>query len=151
MIWSHTFTVRAPVDRIYRYGLSPERWFTFYPAYAGLAGVEGDWPEVGSVIYVRYRLVGPLTMILRQEVVDHEWGRYLELDERGLRDFWVDHPRFEFTERSDGSTDVTLTVRPDSGRWWGKPLVWLISQPFRRLTPKAMQAFAAMVEGEDLV
>ena len=146
MIWSHTFTVRARVDRIYRCGLTPDRWFTFYPAYAGLLRVEGNWPEVGSVIYVRYRLLGPWTTTLRQEVVDHECGTHLELDEQALRGLWIDHPRFEFAEQADGSTEVTLTVRPDSAYRWARPVVWLVAQPFRWLTPRAMEALASMVE-----
>ncbi|GEM_PF-3310671 len=146
MVWSHTFDVHASVEDIYRHGLSPDHWFTFYPAYAGLVKVEGSWPELGSVIYVRYRILGPWTMILRQEVVVHDRESVLELDERALGGLWLDRPRFEFRERSDGSTEVTLTVRPDSAYLWAKPLVWLVSQPFRLVTPRAMRAFATMVE-----
>ncbi len=146
MIWSHTFTVSAPVEAIYRYGLAPDRWFTFYPAYAGVVRIEGDWPEVGSVIYVRYRLLGPWTTTLRQEVVLHRWGEVLELDERALGGLWIDHPRFEFDRRDDGTTRVTLTVRPDSAYVAAKPFVWLVSQPFRWLTPRAMRTLASMVE-----
>jgi hypothetical protein len=44
------------------------------------------------------------------------------------------------------SPEVTLTVRPDSAYFWAKPLIWLISHPFKKITPKAMESFAAMVE-----
>jgi hypothetical protein len=146
MVWSHTFVVRASVEDIYRHGLSADRWFAFYPSYAGLAAVEGDWPEQGSVVYVRYKIAGPWTMTLRQEVVAHERGVFIELDERGLRDLWIDSPRFDFFEQGDGTTEVTLTVRPDSAYVWAKPLIWLSSQPFKKITPRAMKAFAASIE-----
>ena len=144
--WTHTFVVKANIDDIYRYGFAPDRWFTFYPAYAGLDGVEGDWPELGSVIRVRYRLVGQKTMTLRQEVIRHVPGRLIEMDERGLKDLWIDHPRFDFLPLDDNATEVTLTVTPDTAYWFAKPLIWLISQPFKLITPKSMKAFAASIE-----
>ena len=143
--WSHSFVIPASVEDIYRYGLAADRWFSFYPSYAGLDGVEGDWPEVGSAIRVRYRVVPGLIMTLRQEVVAHERGSFIEFDERFLRDLWIDSPRLDFAPRPDGSTAVTLTVRPDTAYALARPLIWAMSQPFKKITPRAMESFATAV------
>ena len=147
MVWSHSFIVRASIDDIYLYGFAPNHWFSFYPSYAGLDGVEGAWPDdVGSAIRVRYKLAAGRTMTLRQEVVAHERGSFIELDERSLKDLWIDSPRFDFSAQEDGSTKVTLTVSPDTAYTLARPLIWLVSQPFKYITPRAMKSFASAIE-----
>jgi len=144
--WTHRFRVAADVDAIYSRGLAPEHWFTFYPAYRALVSVDGPWPEIGSKIILKYGLAGPLTMKLHQTVAKHEQGVSIEWEECGLGGFWIDHPRFDFEPSADGSTMVTLTVEPTSRFRIARPLVWLISLPFTKLTPKAMKSFAASIE-----
>jgi len=119
---------------------------SFYPAYRGVVSADGHWPDIGSTIVLRYRLAGPVTMRLHQTVVQHDRGVSIEWEERGLGGFWIDHPRFDFDPSDDGSTIVTLTVKPTSRFLIARPLVWLISLPFTKLTAKAMKAFAASIE-----
>ena len=149
MGWTHQFRVNADVEDIYSRGLAADRWFTFYPAYRGIETVDEDWPQQGSTIVLRYRLAGPLTMRLRQTVVQHEQGVSIEWDEQSLGGFWMDRPRFDFEANEDGSTMVTLTVRPTSRFLAARPLIWLISLLFTKLTPKAMKTFAASIERDE--
>jgi hypothetical protein len=79
-------------------------------------------------------------------VVAHERSAFIEFDERGLGNLWLDSPRFDFSEQGDGTTKVTLTVKPDSAYVWFKPVIWLVSQPFKKITPRAMKSFAASIE-----
>ncbi len=145
MKWSHRFRVDAPIDAIYALGLAPDRWFSFFDAYRGLESVDPNWPEEGSTIVVRYAILGPWTMKLKQTVTKHEHGRRLRMHEEALSGLWIDRPEFVF-EPEDGATSVTLTVDPTS-RWLvGRVLVWLIAWPFRLITPRAMQRFRAMIE-----
>ncbi len=149
VVWTHRFRVDAGVDEIYERGLAADRWFAFYPAYRGIDAVDDNWPQTGSTIVLRYSLAGPLTMRLRQTVVRHEREVFIEWDEQGLGGFWMDRPRFDFEANEDGSTMVTLTVRPTSRFLVARPLIWLISLPFAKLTPKAMKTFAASIEQSD--
>ena len=84
-------------------------------------------------------------MTLKQTVTEHERGHHLRMHEEALSGLWIDRPEFVF-EPENGATSVTLTVDPTS-RWLvGRVLVWLIAQPFRLITPRAMQRFRAMIE-----
>jgi hypothetical protein len=110
MTWTHRFRIRAPVEAIYDVAFAPERWFSFFSAYRGLDHVDPSWPDVGSTIVVRYALLGPWTMRLRQTVVEHERGRRLALHEEALAGLWVDRPAFSF-EPDDGATVHVITPR----------------------------------------
>jgi hypothetical protein len=79
-------------------------------------------------------------------VVEHERGVFIRFHEEGLGGLWMDRPRFDFRPNADGSITVTLTVSPTSRFRLLKPLIWLVSLPFTKLTPRAMAAFAAMIE-----
>ena len=66
MKWTHRFRINAPVEALYENGFAPDRWFTFYKAYRGLESVDDHWPEEGSSIVVRYALLGPWTVRMKQ-------------------------------------------------------------------------------------
>jgi len=143
--WTHRFRIDAPVNRIYEVGLAPDNWFTFFRAYRGLESVDPNWPEEGSTIVVRYAVLGPWTVRLKQTVVEHEHGRRLRMYEEALSGLWIDHPEFEF-DPQDGATNVSITVDPTSKLLLGRLLILLIFWPFTVLTPRAMKRFKAMVE-----
>jgi len=144
--WSHQFRVNATIGDIYEYGLSPQRWFSFYPAYGGVDTVDDDWPSEGTSIVVWYKLAGPARMRIRQTVTAHDPERLLQMEESALGGLWIDHPSLAFESMPDGSVNVTLKVRPTTRFALAKPLIWLVSLPFGQITPKAMSAFASMVE-----
>ncbi len=146
MKWTHRFRVNAPVERIYEIGLAPDNWFTFFRAYRGLESVDPNWPEEGSAIVVRFALLGPWTVQLKQTIVQHEHGRRLRMYEEALSGLWIDHPQFEF-DPEDGATNVTLTVDPTSKVLLARLLFPVIFWPFSWLTPLAMRRFKAMIEG----
>ncbi len=146
MRWTHRFRVNAPVERIYEIGLSPDKWFTFFRAYRGLVSADPNWPEEGSTIAIRYAVLGPWTVQLKQTIVEHEHGRRLRMCEEALSGLWIDYPEFEF-DPEDGATNVTITVDPTSKLLLGRLLILLIFWPFTVLTPRAMKRFKAIVEG----
>ena len=146
MKWTHQFRVDAPVEAIYEHGFAPDKWFTFFGAYRGLESVDPNWPEEGASIMVRYAVLGPWTVQMKQTVVEHERGHHIRMYEEALSGLWIDHPEFEF-DPQDGATDVTLTVNPTSKALLGRILIFLIFWPFTLITPRAMKRFKAMVEG----
>ncbi len=146
MKWTHRFRVNAPVERIYEIGLAPDNWFTFFRAYRGLESVDPNWPEEGSTIVLRFALLGPWTVQLKQTIVQHEHGRRLRMYEEALSGLWIDHPQLEF-DPEDGATNVTLTVDPTSKVLLARLLFPVIFWPFSWLTPIAMKRFKAMIEG----
>ena len=146
MKWTYRFRVDAPVERIYEVGFAPDKWFTFFKAYRRLESVDPNWPEEGSAIVVRFALLGPWTVQLKQTIVEHERGRCVRMYEEALSGLWIDRPEFEF-DPEDGATNVTLTVDPTSKLLLGRLLILLIFWPFTLLTPRAMKRFKAMVEG----
>ncbi len=149
MEWTHQFRVKATMDEIYSRGFAADKWFSFYPEYRGVHSVDSHWLDPGSTIVVRYELVPRKTILLSQTVIQHDRGRRIQFFEEGLGGLWNDWPQFDFSPQSDGSVEVTLTVTPTSRFPVALPIIWLISQPFTKLTPKAMQAFASMIEGND--
>lgn len=142
---THRFHVRAAIDAIYDRVLAPEAWLRSCPRYRGLVSVE-DWPEVGSAIVVRCASLG-VPIRLRREVVAHERGRRLVLREEALGGLRLDRLGLEFAPGDDGTVNVTLTVEPTARHAWARPLVRLLSLPFGRITPKAMERFTAMATG----
>ncbi len=145
MKWTHRFRVDAPVEDIYEVGLAPDNWFTFFRAYRGLESVDPNWPEEGSTIIIRYAVLGPWTVQMKQTVVEHQHGRRLRMYEEALSGLWIDHPEFEF-DPDDGATNVTITVDPTSKLLLGRLLIFLLFWPFTVLTPRAMKRFKAMIE-----
>ena len=145
MKWTHRFRINAPVEALYENGFAPDRWFSFYKAYRGLDSVDGRWPEEGSSIVVRYAVLGPWTVQVKQTVVEHQRGRLLRLREEALGGLWIDRIAFEFA-LEDGATAVTLRLDPTSRWLWGRPLVLLVWVLGVFMTPPAMQRFRAMVE-----
>lgn len=145
MKWTHRFRVNAPVERIYEIGLAPDNWFTFFRAYRGLESVDPNWPEEGSTIVLRFALLGPWTVQLKQTIVQHEHGWRLRMYEEALSGLWIDHPQLEF-DPEDGATNVTLTVDPTSKVLLARLLFPVIFWPFSWLTPIAMKRFKAMIE-----
>ncbi len=145
MKWTHRFRINAPVEALYENGFAPDRWFSFYKAYRGLISVDDHWPEEGSSIVVRYALLGPWTVQVKQTVVEHQRGRLLRLREEALDGLWIDRIAFEFTPE-DGATDVTLRLDPTSRWLWGRHLVLLVWVLGAFMTPSAMKRFRAMVE-----
>ena len=148
MKWTHRFRVNAPVERIYEIGLAPDNWFTFFRAYRGLESVDPNWPEEGSTIVLRFALLGPWTVQLKQTIVQHEHGRRLRMYEEALSGLWIDHPQLEF-DPEDGATNVTLTVDPTSKVLLARILFPVIFWPFSWLTPIAMKRFKAMIESAE--
>ncbi len=148
MKWTHRFRVDAPVEAIYKAGLAPDNWFTFFRAYRGLESVDPNWPEEGSTIIVRFAVLGPWTVQLKQTIVEHERGRRLRMYEEALSGLWIDHPEFEFAPE-DGATNVTLTVNPTSKVLLARLLLPLIFWPFTMLTPRAMKRFKALIESRE--
>lgn len=146
MKWAHRFRIDAPVEAIYRSGLAPDKWFRFYRAYRGLVSADPNWPEEGSTIAVRYAVLGPWTVQVRQTVVEHERGRRLRMHEEALSGWWIDRPEFQF-EPENGATRVTITVDPTSNALPGRlllvPILWVSGA---LITPKAMRRFKLMVE-----
>ena len=51
-----------------------------------------SWRREGTPIVVRYRLLGPWTMRLRQTVTTHVWGWFLQLYEEARGGLWIDRP-----------------------------------------------------------
>lgn len=145
MKWTHRFHINASIEALYENGFAPDRWFTFYKAYRGLVSVDDHWPEEGSSIVVRYAVLGPWTVQMKQTVVEHQRGRLLRLREEALGGFWIDRIAFEFTPEN-GATNITLRLDPTSRWLWGMPLVLLIWVLGAFMTPPAMQRFRAMVE-----
>lgn len=145
MKWTHRFRVDAPVEAIYEIGLAPDNWFTFFRAYRGLESVDSNWPEEGSTIVLRFAVLGPWTVRLKQTIVEHERGRRLLIYEEALSGLWIDHPQLEF-EQENGATTVTLTVDPTSKVFLARLLFPLIFWPFAWLTPLAMKRFKVLIE-----
>lgn len=145
MKWTHRFRINAPVEALYESGFAPDRWFSFYKAYRGLISVDDHWPEEGSSIVVRYALLGPWTVQVKQTVVEHQRGRLLRLREEALDGLWIDRIAFEFAPEN-GATAVTLRLDPTSRWLWGRPLVLLVWVLGAFMTPSAMKRFRAMVE-----
>ncbi len=85
-------------------------------------------------------------MRIRQTVTAHDPERLLQMEESALGGLWIDHPSLAFESMPDGSVNVTLKVRPTTRFALAKPLIWLVSLPFGQITPKAMSAFASMIE-----
>jgi hypothetical protein len=145
--WSYTFRVEVPPDAIYERLLAPDRFFSFYPGYRGLVSVEGEWPNEGASLTVRYGLLPGCNLRLHQRVLRHVAGEYLELHEEALGGLWRDRPRFHM--RADGgATDVTLTVEPSSRLRAATPLLWIMAPVFIPLGRMAIRKFKRIAEGE---
>ena len=146
MRWTYTLDVNATIEQIYA-AITPETWMSFYmpEMYRGLERVEGDWPNVGSSIVLRYGF-GPWSFLMRQEIVTHESGRCIELEERLLNGLWRDSNRIELEASADG-THIVVVSDQTSGltllRWLG-PLRWLFNWID---LPPALKRFKALVEG----
>jgi hypothetical protein len=145
MRWTYRFRIQAPLDTIYQVGFAPDKWFTFYPGYRGRESVDTDWPAEGSSILIRYAILGPWSLRLKQTIVEHEQGHRLRMHEEALSGWWIDTPEFTFEPQGD-STEVTLSVDPTSKWLLGRVLIWLIFWPFTLITPRAMKRFKAMIE-----
>jgi hypothetical protein len=142
--WSHHFGVNASVDAIYEKGFSPQHWFSFFKQYRGLQSIDGNWPEEGSSVVVRFAL-GPWTVAVRNTIVEHERGKRLHLREEALAGLWIDRVEFILQPRESGM-DITLTTHPTTQRWWAWPGVLLVWLWGARETPRAMQRFKSLVE-----
>jgi hypothetical protein len=145
MRWTYAFDVEATVDQIYA-AITPENWMTFYlpDMYRGVESVDGDWPDVGSSIVLRYGM-GPLSVPIRQTITAHENGRHIEIEERLLRGLWRDSNRIEM-EPGEGGTHIVVVSDQTSGlsllRWMG-PLRWLFNWID---LPPAFKRFKALIE-----
>lgn len=146
MKWTYEFKVNASVESIYRSALTADRWFTFDKRYRGLESADESWPQVLSTIVIRLAVLGPLTVRLRQTVVEHEHGRLLRIHEEALAGLWIDDFQLRLEGGAQGAR-ATITTEATSRKILLRPLVPLISWVLNWLTvPQSVRNFKAMVE-----
>ena len=142
---THTFPVEASIESIYNNVLTAEKWLSFVPGYQGLESADPNWPDEGSSIKVRYKML----KLIKVTVVEHEPGHRFRTHEESTRGYF-DNVDLTF-QKEDGTTRLTfvndVTYRSILGR-----ILLLLIYPLRPiireliLWPGVKRRTKAMVE-----
>ncbi len=142
---THRFQVKASIESIYDKVLSAEGWLSFVPGYQGLESADPDWPDEGSSIMVRYRLL----KLIKVTVVEHQPGHRFRTHEESTGGY-IDNVDLTF-DKEDGTTRLTF-VNDVTQRAILLRILFLLMYPLRLITrelilwPRVKKRIKAMVE-----
>ena len=123
---THTFRVEAPIESVYEEVLPADKWLSFVPGYQGLESADPNWPDEGSSISVRYRML----KLIKVTVVEHKPGHRFRTHEESTRGY-IDNADLTF-QKEDGTTRLTfvndVTYRSIPGR-----ILLVLMYPLRRI------------------